>query len=143
VLAGTAANRLRPATTASPAPPPFTAGYDLVDRQGNRVPVKTLRATPTRPRTIIGEVRDPCDVVVAIRRDFDHAHTEALEIPRTVADQFVGKNGKVSWTHKLVAHQMWDASSGGDSAARRSRPLHRRARSVPVLAGRPYVDARH
>ena len=85
-------------------PSPFTAGYDLVDRQGNRVQVKTLRATPTRPRTIIGEVRDPCDVVLAIRLDFDYAPTEALEIPRAVADQFVGKNGKVSWTHKLVAH---------------------------------------
>jgi hypothetical protein len=85
-------------------PSPFTPGYDLVDRQGNRVQVKTLRATPTRPRTIIGDVRDPCDVVLAIRLDFDYAPTEAIEIPRAVADQFVGKNGKVSWTHKLVAH---------------------------------------
>ena len=83
---------------------PFTPGYDLVDRQGNRVQVKTLRATPTRPRTIIGEVRDPCDVVLAIRLDFDCAPTAALEIPRAVADQFVGKNDKVSWTHKLAAH---------------------------------------
>jgi Family of unknown function (DUF6998) len=85
-------------------PSPFTAGYDLVDRQGNRVQVKTIRATPTRPRTIIGEVRDPCDVLLAIRLDFDYAPTEAPEIPRAVADQFVGKNGKVSWTHKLVAN---------------------------------------
>lgn len=85
-------------------PSPFTPGYDLVDRQGNRVQVKTRRATPTRPRKIIGEVRDPCDVVLAIRLDFDYAPTEALEIPRAVADKFVGKNGKVSWTHKLVAH---------------------------------------
>jgi hypothetical protein len=32
-----------------PLPSPFTPGYDLVDREGNRVQVKTLRATPTRP----------------------------------------------------------------------------------------------
>jgi hypothetical protein len=48
---------------------PFTPGYDLVDKRGRRVQVKTLRATPTRPRTIIGEVKDPCDVVFAIRLD--------------------------------------------------------------------------
>lgn len=84
--------------------PAFTPGYDLVDRLGNRVQVKTLRATPTRPRTIIGEVKDPCDLVLAMRLDFDYAPTEAIEIPRAVAGLFVGKNGKVSWTAKLVSH---------------------------------------
>jgi hypothetical protein len=85
-------------------PPAFTPGYDLIDKRGNRVQVKTLRATPTRPRTIIGEINDPCDVVLAIRLDFDYAPTEAIEIPRAVAGLFVGKNGKVSWTAKLVGH---------------------------------------
>ena len=85
-------------------PPAFTPGYDLVDERGNRVQVKTLRATPTRPRRIIGEVKDVCDLVLAIRLDFDFAPTEAIEIPRAVAGLFVGKNGKVSWTAKLVSH---------------------------------------
>jgi hypothetical protein len=73
-------------------------------RTNRRVQVETLRSTPTRPRTIIGEIKDPCDLVLAIRPDFDCAPTEAIEIPRDVADLFVGKNGKVSWTAKLVAH---------------------------------------
>jgi hypothetical protein len=51
-------------------------------------------------------VRDPCDVVLAIRLRFDCSPTEALEIQRAAADQFVGKDGKVSWAHKLAAHQM-------------------------------------
>ena len=69
----------------------FTPGYDLVDRAGRRVQVKTLRATPTRPRTIIGEIRQPCDVVLAIRLDFDYTPTEALEIPVAVAAAHIGK----------------------------------------------------
>jgi hypothetical protein len=60
-------------------PSSFTPGYDLIDKRGNRVQVKTLRATPTRPRTIIGDVKDPCDVLLAIRLDFDYAPTEAIE----------------------------------------------------------------
>ncbi len=82
--------------------PTFTPGYDLIDREGRRVQVKTLRATPTAPRTIIGEVTYPCDVLLAIRLDFDYAPTEALEMPCEVAEEFVGKNGKVSWTNALV-----------------------------------------
>jgi hypothetical protein len=84
--------------------PPFTPGHDLVDKRGNRVQVKTLRGTPDRPRSIIGDVRGPCDVVLAIRLDFDYAPTEAIEIPRAVAELFLGKSGKVSWTAKLVSH---------------------------------------
>lgn len=82
--------------------PAFTPGYDLVDREGRRVQVKTLRATPTRPRTIIGEVKHPCDVVLAIRLDFDYTPTEAVEMPVEVAGAYVGKNGKLSWTRALV-----------------------------------------
>jgi hypothetical protein len=82
--------------------PTFTAGYDLIDRDGRRVQVKTLRGTPTAPRTIIGELAYPCDVLLAIRLDFDYAPTEAIEVPYEVAEEFVGKNGKVSWTNALA-----------------------------------------
>lgn len=80
----------------------FTPGYDLTDREGRRVQVKTLRSTPERPRTIIGEVRDPCDVLLAIRLTFDYMPIEAIEMEAAVAKEYVGKNGKVSWTKKLV-----------------------------------------
>lgn len=82
--------------------PQFTPGYDLIDRQGRRVQVKTLRGTPTRPRTIIGTVNRPCDVLLALRLDFDYTPSEALEIPVEVAEAYVGKNGRVSWTHRLA-----------------------------------------
>jgi hypothetical protein len=83
--------------------PQFTRGYDLIDGEGRRVQVKTLRGTPTRARTIIGPVTRPCDVVLALRLDFDYSPTEALEIPVEVAEAHVGKNGKVAWTRKLAA----------------------------------------
>ena len=83
--------------------PVFTPGYDLVDRRGRRVQVKTLRGTPTGPRTIIGAVNDPCDVVLAIRLDFDYTPLEAIEIPRAVAREFIGANGKLGWTARLAS----------------------------------------
>lgn len=82
--------------------PVFTPGYDLIDREGRRVQVKTLRATPDRPRHIMGSITYPCDVVLAIRLDFDYSLSEALEMPVAVAEEYVGKNGKVSWTNKLA-----------------------------------------
>jgi hypothetical protein len=103
-------------------PPAFTPGYDLVDQRGNRVQVKTLRATPTRPRTIIGEVKDPCDLVLAIRLDFDYAPTEAIEIPRAVAGLFVGKNGNVSWTAKLGSHPQVRSITAVELVAGRGEP---------------------
>ncbi len=83
--------------------PSFTPGYDLIDREGRRIQVKTLRATPEAPRTIIGDIREPCDVLLAIRLNFDYTPSEALEMPASVAREYVGRNGKVSWTRRLVA----------------------------------------
>lgn len=85
--------------------PPFTAGYDLIDRRGRQVQVRTLRATPERPRTIIGEIKRPCHVILAIRLNWDYTPTEAIEIPVDIAERYAGKNGKVSWTHALVAEE--------------------------------------
>ena len=73
-----------------------------MDRRGRRIDVKTLRATPERPRSIIGELKQPCDVLLAIRLAFDYTPTEALEVPVAVAREYVGKNGKVSWTQRLA-----------------------------------------
>lgn len=99
--------------------PAFTPGYDLIDRHGRRVQVKTLRATPTGPRTIIGEVRDPCDIVLAIRLGYDYTPAEAVEIPVDVAKAFVGRNGKLSWTRSLTDHESV-RYIGGDDLRRES-----------------------
>lgn len=104
VLVGDIGERIAAERYGVPLQPAFTPGYDLIDRDERRIQVKTLRATPERPRTIIGDIRDPCDVILAIRLDFDYTPTEALEIPREIAATFVGKNGKISWTAKLASH---------------------------------------
>ena len=62
-----------------------------------------LRSTPTRPRTIVGALTRPFDVLLALRIDFDYSPIEALEMPVDVADSYVGKNGKVAWTRRLAA----------------------------------------
>src|SRR4051812_7992905 len=79
VLVGDLGEALAAAYYGADLAPQFTEGYDLIDRHGRRVQVKTLRGTPTRPRTIIGEIRQPCDVVLAIRLDFDYSPAEAIE----------------------------------------------------------------
>jgi hypothetical protein len=104
VLVGDLGERIAAAFYGVDLAPAFTPGYDLIDGQGRRVQVKTLRATPDKPRSIVGEIKRPCDVVFALRLDFDYSPTEALEIPAQVAECFVGANGKVSWTRKLAAH---------------------------------------
>lgn len=83
--------------------PQFTPGHDLVDRRDRRVDVKTLRSTPERPRTIIGQLKRPCDLVFALRLHYDYTPAEALEIPIELAETYLGANGKLSWTQKLAS----------------------------------------
>lgn len=66
--------------------PVFTPRYDLTDRDGRRAQVKPLRATPDRPRHIMGSITCPCDVLLGIRLDFDDSPSEALEMPVVVAE---------------------------------------------------------
>jgi hypothetical protein len=83
--------------------PQFTPGHDLVDRRGRRIDVKTLHATPEKPRTIIGQPKRPCDLVFALRLHYDYTPAEALEIPIELAEAYVGANGKLSWTQSSPA----------------------------------------
>lgn len=80
----------------------FTPGHDLIDRKGRRVDVKTLHASPKGPRSIIGTLKEPCDLILALRLHYDYTPHEALEIPAAVAREFTGRNGKVSWTRALA-----------------------------------------
>jgi len=82
--------------------PPATPGYDLVDRDGRRVQVRTLRCTPTNFRTTLGTPKEPYDVLFAIRIDEALVPLEAIEVPKLVVDEFyVG--GRASWTKKVAA----------------------------------------
>jgi hypothetical protein len=83
--------------------PQFTPGHDLVDRRRRRIDVKTLRATPDKPRTIIGQPKRPCHLIFALRLHYDYTPAEALEIPIELAEAYVGANGKLSWTQKLAS----------------------------------------
>jgi hypothetical protein len=51
--------------------PPATPGYDLETTDGRRVQVKTLRCTATNVRNSIGVLREPYDVLFAIRLNED------------------------------------------------------------------------
>ena len=117
VLVGDLGERMAAAYYRVELAPVFTPGYDLIDRRGRRVQVRTLRATPTRPRTIIGPVSRPCDVLLALRLHFDYSPHEALEIPVDVAEEYVGKNGKVAWTRKLSGDERVTPIDGGVFAA--------------------------
>lgn len=41
-------------------------------------------------------------MILAIRLDFDYSPTEAIEVPVEVARQYLGKNGRLSWTKALA-----------------------------------------
>lgn len=80
---------------------PSTAGYDLVTRDGVRVQVKTLRCTPENMRASIGPLREPYDVMLAIRLDEDYSPLEAIEVPREVVEEYFG-HGRVTWQKRLA-----------------------------------------
>jgi hypothetical protein len=82
--------------------PPSTPGYDLVTREGKRVQVKTLRCTPENLRGSIGVLREPCDLLVALRLNDDFTPLKAMEIPREVVEQYFGQ-GRVGWQKRLAA----------------------------------------
>jgi hypothetical protein len=82
--------------------PPSTPGYDLITPENLRVQVRTLRCSKHNFRTRIGRLREPYDVLLAIRLDEEYAPTEALEIPREVIeDQFEDRT--VTWTRRLAS----------------------------------------
>jgi hypothetical protein len=82
--------------------PPSAPGYDLdVDGVG-RVQVKTLRSTPTNKRTSMGAMRDPYDVLFALRLDADYVPTGAWEIPRSAVEAVYSHGERTSLTTKLI-----------------------------------------
>lgn len=84
-----------------PLPPPSNPGFDLTNKDGLNVQVRTLRCTPENYRTSIGPMREPYDLLFAIRLDEDYAPLEAIEAPRAVVEDFYGR-GRVTWTKRFA-----------------------------------------
>lgn len=85
-----------------PLPPRSNPGFDLTRRDGVRVQIRTLRCTPENFRTSIGVMREPYDVLFAIRLDEDYAPLEAIEAPREAVEHFFGR-GRVTWTKRFAS----------------------------------------
>jgi hypothetical protein len=81
---------------------PGEPGYDVLAPDGRRVQVRTLRVTPHNRRTVMGVMREPYDVLFALRIDEHYAPLEAFEAPREVVDElFPGR--RVTWTRRLAS----------------------------------------
>jgi hypothetical protein len=96
-LVGDLGEALAAAFYGVPLPPPSNPGFDVTRHDGLRVQVRALRCTPENFRTSIGVMREPHDVLFAIRLDEDYAPLEAIEAPREAVERFFGR-GRVTWT---------------------------------------------
>ena len=75
--------------------------YDLIDRAGRRIEVKTLRSTPGNKRASIPPLLGDYDVLLAIRLREDYTAWYAIEVPREVVERNYPRGTRVSWTRKL------------------------------------------
>jgi hypothetical protein len=76
-------------------------GYDLVARDGRRVQVRALRSEPHRERTLMGVMRDPYDVLFAVKFTVDYEPMRAIEVPRGVLERHYPHGARTSWTKRL------------------------------------------
>ncbi len=83
------------------APSGNNPGYDLEDTDNRLVQVKTLRSEPNRERTLMGAMKDPYDVLLAIKLSFDYEPLRAIEVPRTVLERHYPHGKRTSWTKRL------------------------------------------
>lgn len=83
------------------APNANTPGFDLEARDGRRVQVRTLRSELHRERTIIGVMKEPYDVLFAIKLSLDFEPLRAIEVPRPVLERHYAHGVRTAWTKKL------------------------------------------
>jgi len=83
------------------APSGNNPGYDLEDTDNRLVQVKTLRSELNRERTLMGAMKDPYDVLLAINLGFDYEPLRAIEVPRTVLERHYPHGKRTSWTKRL------------------------------------------
>jgi hypothetical protein len=78
-------------------------GYDLITRSGQRVQVRALRATPTRERSVMGAMKEPYDVLFAVKLTVDYEPLRAIEVPRAVLECYYPHGAGTHWTKRLEA----------------------------------------
>ncbi|MGN6586598.1 MAG: DUF6998 domain-containing protein [Solirubrobacterales bacterium] len=83
------------------APSGNNPGYDLEDTDNRLIQVKTLRSEPNRERTLMGVMKDPYDVLLAIKLSFDYEPLRAIEVPRAVLECHYPHGERTSWTKRL------------------------------------------
>ena len=83
------------------APSANNPGYDLEATDSRRIQVKTLRSEPNRERTLMGVMKDPYDVLLAIKLSFDYEPLRAIEVPRAVLERHYPHGERTSWTKRL------------------------------------------
>ncbi len=81
--------------------PPSTPGFDLVRGDGAKVQVRTLRVTPENKRASMGVMKEPYDLLLAIRIDQDYIPIEVIEVPRGVLEAHYPAGSRTTWTKKL------------------------------------------
>ena len=86
-----------------PLPTSSQPGYDLEVPRLGLVQVKTLRSTPANRRTSMGPMKDPYDVLLAIRLNADYRPTAAWQIPRSTIELTYPYGTRTSLTAKLLA----------------------------------------
>jgi hypothetical protein len=104
---------------------PSQAGYDLVVEGLGLVQVKTLRSTPANHRTSMGIMRDPYDMLFALRLDVAFKPVSAWEIPRAAVEAVYPHGTRTSLTQRLVA----------DATVREIEPDRLRAAALAVASG--------
>lgn len=78
-----------------------TPGYDLERSDGRRVQVRTLRSEPHRERTLMGVMKEPYDVLLAIKLSVDYEPLRAIEVSRSVLERHYPHGMRTSWTKRL------------------------------------------
>lgn len=107
--------------------PPSTPGFDLCNRDGKRVQVRTLRSTTENYRTTIGYQKEPYDQLFVVRLDEDYRPTVGLEVARRAIKELFGDR-RITWTRGL-GHHPRTKRIGGDVLLRRQAAHRRRRRT--------------
>ena len=94
---------LAAAVYAVPLPASSLPGYDLEVPRLGLVQVKTLRSTPGNHRTSMGPMKDPYDILLAIRLSADYQPTAAWQMPRATVELTYPHGTRTSLTAKLLA----------------------------------------
>jgi hypothetical protein len=78
-------------------------GYDLIAPDGRCVQVRALRSTPTRERSVMQVMKEPYDVLFAVKLTVDYEPLRAIEVPRAVLERYYPHGSVTHWTKRLEA----------------------------------------